>query len=183
MSKDDKQISLEEYIAHINEYSGQVQSVREHSENTAKICREFSVPELADFMYALGLQHDIGKYQPSFQRRIRGANVRVEHSGCGALVAKERYPFPMSLMMEYCIAGHHSGIPDGGFANDTADTDTVTLSGRLRRSFEDFNVYFSMPGAHRKKRAFFTPASTERCRMQINAVSPAGFFHIPWDSY
>lgn len=141
MSKDDKQISLEEYIAHINEYSGQVQSVKEHSENTAKICREFSVPELADFIYALGLQHDIGKYQQSFQRRIRGANVRVEHSGCGALVAKERYPFPMSLMMEYCIAGHHSGIPDGGFANDTADTDTVTLSGRLRRSFEDFNVY------------------------------------------
>lgn len=139
MSEDSKQISSKEYIAHINEYSGQVQSVKEHSENTAKLCREFSVPELADFMYALGLQHDIGKYQRSFQKRIRGANVRVEHSGCGALAAEEQYPVPMSLMMAYCIAGHHSGIPDGGFANDTADV--VTLAGRLKRTFEDFGIY------------------------------------------
>ena len=89
MSEDSKQISSKEYIAHINEYSGQVQSVKEHSENTARLCREFSVAELEDFMYALGLQHDIGKYQQSFQKRIRGANVRVEHSGCGALAAEE----------------------------------------------------------------------------------------------
>lgn len=65
------------YIAHRNESSGVVQTVKEHCENTAALCREFSIPELKDFMYAV--------------------------------------PPPMVLMMEYCIAGHHSGVPDSGF--------------------------------------------------------------------
>src|SRR5699024_12702339 len=60
----------------------------------------------------LGLLHDVGKYQPAFQRRIRGEAVRVEHSLCGALAAQEKYPMPVSLMLEYCIAGHHAGLPD-----------------------------------------------------------------------
>lgn len=164
MSKDDKQISLEEYIAHINEYSGQVQSVKEHSENTARLCREFSVPELENFMYALGLQHDIGKYQQSFQKRIRGANVRVEHSGCGALAAKEQYPVPMGLMMAYCIAGHHSGIPDGGFTNDTAGM--ATLAGRLKRNFEDFSIYkndLKFPEVHFNDWLVFLIRDFEQC--------------------
>ena len=42
-------------------------------------------------------------------------------------------------MMEYCIAGHHSGIPDGGTTNDY-ETDP-TLTGRLKREFEDFSTY------------------------------------------
>ena len=45
----------------------------------------------------------------------------------------------MALMMEYCIAGHHSGIPDGGFPND--DADKSTLCGRLTRDFEDYSEY------------------------------------------
>ena len=164
MSEDSKQISSEEYIAHINEYSGQVQSVKEHSENTARLCREFSVAELEDFMYALGLQHDIGKYQQSFQKRIRGASVRVEHSGCGALAAEEQYPVPMSLMMAYCIAGHHSGIPDGGFANDTADV--TTLAGRLKRNFEDFSTYkddLEFPEVNAKEWVSYLIRDFERC--------------------
>lgn len=128
------------YKAHINETTGKIQTVKEHSEQTANLCQEYAIAELKDMMYAIGLAHDIGKYQETFQRRINGENVRVEHSTCGALVAKERYAAPMALLMEYCIAGHHSGIPDGGFLNDTA-SDNSTLNGRMKRGFEDYSTY------------------------------------------
>ncbi len=131
---------MEKYIAHRNEVTGSIQTVKAHCENTAELCREFSVPELKDFMFAIGLLHDVGKFQESFVKRINGANIRVEHSTCGALAAHENYTTgPMALMMEYCIAGHHSGIPDGGFVNDSSDM--LTLHGRMKRQFEDYSEY------------------------------------------
>lgn len=86
----------------------------------------------------VGSLHDVGKIQPSFIRRINGADIKVEHSACGAIAAKECYPVPsaMSLMTEYCIAGHYGGIPDGGFPNDDS-----TLQRRMNRRFEDFSSY------------------------------------------
>lgn len=127
------------YKAHINENTGAIQTVKEHSKNTADLCRQFAVPVLKDLTYNVGLLHDIGKFQEDFQRRIDGENIKVEHSACGALVAKKRYPDAIGLMMEYCIAGHHSGIPDGGYKNDTPDM--TTLCGRLKRNFQDFSAY------------------------------------------
>lgn len=127
------------YTAHINEVSKEKQTVKQHSENTASLCRDFSITELKDIVYAMGLLHDIGKYQDSFQLRIQGKNIKVEHSTCGAIVAKENYNNALALMMEYCIAGHHSGIPDAGFDNDTQDM--PTLYGRMKRDFEDYSAY------------------------------------------
>lgn len=50
---------------------------------------------------------------------------------------KSRYPLGiLSRMMEYCIAGHHSGIPDGGTTNDY-ETDP-TLTGRLKGNLKIF---------------------------------------------
>lgn len=131
---------MQEYIAHRNEVTGLIQTVKEHSENTAALCREYAIPEMKDFMYVTGLLHDVGKFQHSFVKRINGANIRVEHSTCGALAARETYRIgPLALMMEYCIAGHHSGIPDGGFPND--DSSLATLHGRMSKKFEDFSEY------------------------------------------
>ena len=127
------------YKAHINENTGEIQTVKEHCENAAELCRQFAIPVLKNIMYNIGLLHDIGKYKKDFQCRINGDNVKVEHSTCGALVARELYPNAIGLMMQYCIAGHHSGIPDGGDKNDTPDM--PTLNGRLKRSFEDFSIY------------------------------------------
>lgn len=131
---------MEKYIAHRNELTGSIQTVKVHCENTAELCQKFSIPELKDFLFAIGLLHDVGKFQESFVKRINGDNIRVEHSTCGALAARENYTNgPMALMMEYCIAGHHSGIPDGGFANDSSDM--LTLQGRMKREFEDYSEY------------------------------------------
>ena len=79
------------YKAHKNDITGKVQTVKEHSENTAFLCEKFSIPELKDVMYMIGLMHDIGKYQASFQQKIDGKNIKVEHSICGAIEAKDIY--------------------------------------------------------------------------------------------
>ena len=133
-------ILLQKYIAHKNEKTGLVQTVKEHGESTADLCRKYAVPEWKEFLYASGLLHDVGKFQISFVKRIHGENIKVEHSTCGAIAAKENYGHgAMALMMQYCIAGHHSGIPDGGFPGDEADKST--LCGRMKRKFEDFSIY------------------------------------------
>ena len=77
------------YSAHINENSKLKQTIKEYCENTAKLCSEYAVPEMKDFMYVIGLLHDIGKYQYSFAKRLNGENIRVEHSTCGAIAAME----------------------------------------------------------------------------------------------
>jgi len=128
------------YKAHINEFTKAIQTVKEHSENTAELCRDFAVPPLKDLAYAMGLLHDVGKFQESFQKRIDGADIRVEHSTCGAIVANEKYKGIAGLMMAYCIAGHHSGLPNAGYRNDGSYTST--LHGRLKRDdFDDYSAY------------------------------------------
>lgn len=128
-----------EYIAHINEYTDAIQTVQQHSFQTAVLCREYAIPAFKDFLYVIGLLHDIGKYMDEFQKRIRGAQIRVEHSMCGAIAAGELFPNVMGLMMQFCITGHHSGLPDAGFPNDTAELGT--LYGRLKREFSDYSEY------------------------------------------
>lgn len=129
-----------EYIAHISN-SGAVQSVAEHSLHTAQMAEDFSVDALKKVTRFCGLLHDIGKYSNEFQRHIKGADLRVEHSICGAkeaarLINKQS---PLTLLVQLCIAGHHSGLPDCGSINDTADM--PTLYGRLKRQAVDYRAY------------------------------------------
>ena len=99
------------YIAHINEELKTEQTVKEHSENVAILAEEYAVERFKKIAYVTGLLHDCGKYQESFQKRISGSDIRVEHSTCGAIIVKDmsenksRYPLGiLSRMMEYCIA-------------------------------------------------------------------------------
>lgn len=127
-----------DYLAHKNET--EIQTVKEHSESVARLCEMMSVDELKDLLYMIGRLHDIGKYQETFQKRIRGADVSIEHSICGAKEALTLYEGNIaSLIMAYCIAGHHGGIPNGGLKTDTPDIST--LQGRLKRETETYTRY------------------------------------------
>ncbi len=129
-------------IAHKKENGESVQTIREHSLATAELAGSFSIPELRQIIYNISLLHDIGKYQPSFQERIGGKNIRVDHSTCGAIEAKKLFGNrPGSLIAQFCIAGHHSGIPNGGTPADTKDD--ASLYGRLKREneLEDYSDY------------------------------------------
>lgn len=138
---------MKEFIAHKkvnNEGKEVIQTVREHCENVAVLAKNYSVPEFKELIYICGLLHDIGKYQIDFQRRISGENIAVEHSTCGAKVVQESFtdqdvPVCIEHIMESCIAGHHTGIPDTGSMTDTCDM--PTLEGRLQRTFQDYSVY------------------------------------------
>ena len=128
------------YKAHFDKNTGKMQSLKEHSENTAFLAKDFAIDALKNIAFISGLFHDIGKYQNSFQEKIStGKNLKVEHSTCGAIALKEYYDDITSLLLSYCIAGHHSGIPDGGNVVDS--TNDITLNGRLKRQFEDFSQF------------------------------------------
>ena len=128
-----------EYIAHRE--NNLIQTVKEHSEGVAKLCSSFSIGILSDMAYNVGLFHDIGKYQKSFQKRISGENIKIEHSICGAKAVKEIFGDTNKIveLMSYIIAGHHTGIPDYGLQNNSVDD--TTLLGRLKRETEDYSEY------------------------------------------
>lgn len=128
------------YIAHKAE-NGSIQTVKEHSEQTAALAAAFAIPAFKDIAYQTGLLHDVGKYQPSFQKRISGNDaIRIEHAACGAHAVEALYgKTPMSFMMALCIMGHHSGLPDCGSSDDTEYA--VTFYGRMHRETEDYGIY------------------------------------------
>ena len=131
------------YIAHKTD-DGKVQSIKDHLQGVAKLAESYAIEEFKSFAYAAGIGHDIGKYTDSFQGRINGdINCRVEHSLHGALEYRKLIGSknPFLPILEYCILGHHSGLPDGGSKNDSEDS--ATLHGRLarERKAEDCSKY------------------------------------------
>ena len=129
-----------EYIAHIDEKDKKrIQTVKNHLEGTAKLSGEFAGKfGKEDWGYCNGMLHDIGKYSVDFLKRITGeSNQRVDHSTAGARVCVEKggkYRF-----LEYCIGGHHTGLPDYGSNYDNAGD--PTLMGRRKKKISDYQVY------------------------------------------
>jgi CRISPR-associated endonuclease/helicase Cas3 len=123
----------------------QKQSVCDHLKKTAELAAALAMDPWKNVVYDMGLLHDIGKYQLSFQKKIRGEKIRVDHSTCGAIEAAKQVSMPAALFMEYCIAGHHAGLPDGGRKGDQPGEISgghATLFARLKQTdFESYDEY------------------------------------------
>lgn len=131
-------------IAHTKENSNEIQTVAEHSIATAILASSFAIAPLKNFIYDIALMHDIGKYQKSFQKKIStGSKHRVEHAACGAAEFPKAVNTGFALMAQCCIAGHHTGLPDGGDRTDTDYTTNSTLYGRLSHTerFDNYSAY------------------------------------------
>lgn len=125
-------------IAHINA-SGEVQTIKEHLQGTAEraelFADEFNCGKVGNFC---GLLHDIGKYSHSFQERIRDPEhvKKVDHSTAGAKEAlrlsKQNVPLAMA------IAGHHSGLLDGGSPKYSMERDG-TFFGRMKSPIPEYD--------------------------------------------
>ena len=107
------------------------QPLPEHLTNVAKSASaKASRFGLSSSAHLAGLFHDLGKYDPAFQRKLTGEVNRVDHSTAGAVVLlnqaqpKDRIPIEM---VAYAILGHHAGLPD----YDTSDGSS------LRRRIEN----------------------------------------------
>jgi CRISPR-associated endonuclease/helicase Cas3 len=115
------------YIAHVQELeNGQwdTQLLEDHLHETAKLTAIFSDEfDSGDWGYALGMVHDSGKATSEWQNYLgnkSGYNEeassetsgKVEHSGSGAKLAEEVFGKTIGRFLSYCIAGHHTGLPD-----------------------------------------------------------------------
>lgn len=86
-----------------------------------------------------GLWHDLGKYSPRFQTRIKrksgydpeahieGGEGRPNHATAGALHACEHLG-AKGRLLAYLIAGHHAGLPDWS----SSEAGAAALSERLK---------------------------------------------------
>ncbi len=127
-----------EYLAHISKDGTRFQTVLDHSLGVAELAKEFSRKfDHEDWGYCEGLFHDIGKYSEEFQKRIRGENIRVDHSTAGAKLLGELGGY--YSLLTYCTAGHHTGIPDYNESKYTALA--ATLKERFQKSIPEYSKY------------------------------------------
>lgn len=97
------------------------QSNEEHSAGVAQKAEGFAnVIGMGPWGRVLGLFHDKGKEQSTFQQHIKKASnyqpdIRVDgdyrHAYVGALLAKQAFPYSYPLL-SYPIMGHHAGLCD-----------------------------------------------------------------------
>ncbi len=98
-----------EYFAHSVPGAGQEhwEILEDHLAAVAERAREFASKfGAAEWGEAAGLWHDLGKYRPEFQRRIRGEALSAPHAACGAVLALRHHYGELALV----IAGHHTGV-------------------------------------------------------------------------
>ena len=114
-------------LAHISEDGTRTQTVYDHLAGTARLAGSFAAPfgAQSEAEFAAWL-HDVGKYSDAFQLRLKGG-PKVDHSTAGAQEAWVRH-HPHAA---FAVAGHHSGLPDGGSPAD--DPGDATLFGRSKK--------------------------------------------------
>jgi len=135
-----------EYYAHkISDANKQLLS--DHLAGTAQRAGEFAVAELSEIAKLAGLWHDIGKYADSFQEKLNGKQNRYPHAAPGAIELMERIDKtqrPLACMLAYCIAGHHTGLPDGGSKYDDPDSDSLWAALNRKKRYVgewDYSAY------------------------------------------
>ncbi|WP_295443303.1 CRISPR-associated endonuclease Cas3'' [uncultured Thiodictyon sp.] len=65
-----------------------------------------------------GRVHDLGKYGPDFQERLRDPTKRADHSTAGAVWAFERLSPKWGRLIAHVVAGHHAGLKDDLLGRD-----------------------------------------------------------------
>lgn len=117
-----------QYLAHIAA-DGRTESVLQHLSETAAAAASFADAFGASEQgYLAGLMHDIGKYSDAFQARLRGSQIAIDHSTAGAWeCAQHNQP-----IAAFAVAGHHTGLPNGGSRCDNPDK--PTFHARMKRA-------------------------------------------------
>lgn len=117
------------YLARIAD-DGREQTLKDHLDGAAARCAAFCEPYGAkEHGFFAGLTHDLPKYSPQFQKRLRGGPI-VDHSTGGGLVCLERGQVPLA----YAVMSHHTGLPDAGSKAD--DSSKSSFFGRMRKARE-----------------------------------------------
>lgn len=136
--------SAEQYYAHSrpdldeSEWQLLIDHLRETAELAYELGEDAGVSELAR---TAGMLHDLGKYSKEFQARLRGSKKPVDHATAGAREIVKLFPKnPFAEILSYCIAGHHSGLPDYGSMSDIAGESTL-LARREKKELKNYDAY------------------------------------------
>ncbi len=78
--------------------------------------------------------HDFGKFSISFQKRLEGSPIPVDHATAGAQYIVEAWKNKTARILAYVIAGHHAGLTD--FGSDAGDE--ACLAQRLKKKIEPY---------------------------------------------
>lgn len=118
---------METIISHIKQTGSDwiIQSNEEHQNGVANLASKFAGEfGMAEWGRALGLLHDKGKEQKTFQQHIQKESgytpdIKVEgdysHAYVGALIAKKLFSNPPYYQfMDNILMGHHRGLYDHG---------------------------------------------------------------------
>ena len=134
------------YFAHSSkDTSKQWQLLSEHLLNTAQMASiyasKFNASEIA---FIAGLLHDIGKYSHKFQEKLKGKNVRIDHSTAGARESINLFGEALGKIIAYCISGHHSGLLDHG---SEASCEGTLISRLNNKQIEKYDVFIEEIGS------------------------------------
>ncbi len=125
------------FLAHRTD-DGREHFLEDHLNGTAELAAKFASSFSAGEMGCrAGMLHDAGKYQKAFQERIRGKNVRCDHSSVGAWLSSKEH----DLFTSFCVAGHHTGLPD--FGSDASTEAMSNLMGRIKKVARDQHIDIS----------------------------------------
>lgn len=122
------------------------QLLKDHLFNTADLAEKFGADAgISELARAAALLHDIGKYSKAFQARLDGSKRKVDHATAGArevrnLFTQDQNQKWLATMLAYCIAGHHTGLPNYGDSSDV-DSDGTLLARVDKKKLEDFSAY------------------------------------------
>ncbi|MBP8715701.1 MAG: CRISPR-associated helicase Cas3' [Lachnospiraceae bacterium] len=120
------------------------QSLKAHLQNVSRYAGDFSSAFNArEAGEILGLAHDIGKYQNSFQERIRGSRKRVDHATLGAKLLEGNYG-DLGYLYGMVVAAHHSGLKDSGSVLNMGDDTYASRINNYKGEDVDFSreIYF-----------------------------------------
>ena len=116
---------MEKTISHIRTTDWAIQSNKEHQNGVAQLAASFANEfGMAEWGRVMGLLHDKGKEQKTFQQHIMKESGfqpdayiegNYDHAYVGALIAKELFcKPPYYQIIANALMGHHRGLYDEG---------------------------------------------------------------------
>jgi len=138
------------YLAHTKDGKNftdeeNTQKLKTHLENVSKYAENFSNGFGAGEVGALlGLAHDLGKYQISFQDRIRGKKIKVDHATLGAKVLIDKWG-EIGRLHGMVISGHHTGLKDSGCGTNMGDSTYSSRINNYRDEGTDYKREIKLP--------------------------------------
>src|SRR6185437_3779393 len=179
----DPALAPEEHGSRWQPLAEHLQIVAEMAQSLAEAATE-SGSAFGDLAFRAGMLHDFGKYQPCFQKMLRGKKSRCPHSLYGAIALRQfdgtriRQNRRWLLPAICAVAAHHAGLKD--WAEHVSDTDPeypesedrILAESLLAEAFKDRSAIQQVLGRE-KPEGPETGTSDLRTRMMISCIVDA----------